>query len=97
MLKECGWHQTDKGWWLNADESNGGDAEPPEIDLEFMFQAEKRLSFEESAKYEEYLDVVVNQDSLNGTTDFIYPVWHASAKQRMEAFLQARELWKYND
>jgi hypothetical protein len=60
-------------------------------DLNAIHEAEKKLTIEQSAKYEQLLDCVVHDSFLRGETSITSCDWHASSEQRSEAL--CRILW----
>lgn len=62
-------------------------------DLNACAEMERTLTIEESRKYEEVLEVVVNEAFIRNESCFVFPAWHATALQRCEAFLKVKGLW----
>ena len=60
-------------------------------DLNAMHEAEKTLTFALSTRYNRYLRIVLDADTIEseaGNHD-----WHATARQRAEAFLRTLGKW----
>ncbi len=93
IAEACGWHQSDKGWWFNREETNGGDPEPPDYlhDLNAMHEAENTLG----DKWEDYRDALCGVCATDCAIDnkLSNPWWNATSDQRAEAFLRTIRKW----
>ncbi len=89
IAQYCGWHQSEKGWWFNREETNGGDPEPPDYlnDLNAMHEAILTLkTYKECQLFEWHLN--------NSLRDTSWKIINATAAQRAEAFLRTILKWE---
>ena len=62
-------------------------------DLNAMHEAENVLSDEETFKYSEFVESICKPDNIHPWS-WIWNAIHATARQRAEAFLRTKGLWK---
>ena len=91
IAEACGWTKSDKGWWFNADDSNGGDLFCPgyTTDLNAMHEAEQWL-FAQGVDHADYGNVLQRVLRRNGDLWLFV----ATARQRAEAFLRTLGKWE---
>jgi len=89
IAEACGWKLHPKNDYIVIPPNSPNSVQPrhtlPDYlnDLNAMHEAEKSLLETE--------DWICYHDELR---DMIFPVWHATARQRAEAFLKTLNLWK---
>jgi hypothetical protein len=98
IAEACGWkyeknetHAPDGSFWWSKE---------PEFpnylnDLNAMHEAEATLDFEQAELFEDELyDVIFkNNDGLENPLSCRFSVWHATSRQRAEAFLKTIKKW----
>lgn len=86
IARACGWKQTNPGWWVNPEDTNGGQAGPPDYcgDLNAMHDAENVIRPPRIATWDTWEAYCrrINDDP------------HATARQRAECFLRTIGGWK---
>ena len=103
IAEVCGFHQEEP--WSDGRECWGHKDYPPHVgfenipnycnDLNAMHEAEATLDFEQAELFEDELyDVIFkNNDGLENPLSCRFSVWHATSRQRAEAFLKTIKKW----
>ena len=105
IAKACGWttHPDQRRWgWIRPDGRNwSGDLPDYLSDLNAMHEAEATLSPKQVADYVFELhmhtpgaDLTVYDGCMSKASPYFFPVIHATAAQRAEAFLRTLNLWQ---
>lgn len=97
IAEACGWKVSSFGWWINPDDTNGGDPGPPDYcnDLNAMREAAIALRVTDRMQYALYHKQLERVVAIGNSTDEAHSwmVADATAKQRAESFLRVKGLW----
>lgn len=87
IAEACGWRKSDKGWWFNATDSNGGDPDPPDFlhDLNAIHEALRGQSRVFNNFFNDALQKIAAKKGM-----FAHLL---EASDYAEAFLKVKGLW----
>lgn len=94
IAKACGWWGIEQEGMMRPPLSTSEYEMVPDYchDLNAMWQAEHRISLGLETEYGNALKCIVARDNEGDINQFT--VLHATARQRAEAFLQVKGMWK---
>jgi len=94
VAKATGWTKHREGWHHSVLCHEGGRPAPPDYpnDLNACHEMEAGLTGFDWHRFGMRLEDIMWDG--RGSDRMAYPVWHSTARQRCEAFLRVKGLWK---